>query len=55
MHYLVYKQMTMYLFLAHGSVSVRGHTATIELYSNAKGIFMCSLDGADFQKCMHKC
>ena len=42
-----------FLFLAHGSVSVSGDTATIKLYSNTKGIFMCSLDGAAFQQCTY--
>ena len=42
-----------FLFLAHGSVSVSGDTATIKLYSNTDGIFMCSLDGAAFQQCIY--
>ena len=41
------------MFLAHGSVSVSGDTATVELYSNTEGIFMCSLDGAAFQQCTY--
>lgn len=42
-------------FLAHGSVSVDDNTATVALYSNANGIFQCSLDEAPFQQCMATC
>ena len=41
-----------FYFLAHGSVSVDGDTATIALSSNTKGTFKCSLDEAPFQQCM---
>ena len=42
-----------FLFLADGSVFVSEDTATVELYSNTEGIFMCSLDGAAFQQCTY--
>ena len=44
--------MLTYNFLACGSASVDGDNATIEMCSNVKGIYKCSLDGGTFQQCM---
>ena len=45
-------QNILTFILAHGSVSVVGNTAKVDLYSNTKGTFKCSLDEEPFQQCM---